>query len=288
MYAVLGVSGNTGRVVAERLLALGRGVRVVVRDAAKGEPWRARGAEVAVADLLDAAALTDAFRGVDGAYVLLPPSPASPGFLAEQARKTDVIAEAARASGLPHLVLLSSVAAQWPAGTGPIVSVHHAEKVLRTAVPATTFVRAAYFVENWAGSLGAIGDGIFPSFLRPDAAVDMVTTEDIGRAAADALLAGPNGHEIIELASGHRQWSPRDIGAIVSRLVGRDLQVVHAPEDSIVPTFTSFGMSRDVAGLYREMISTFNAADGDGWERSGRFVRTATTPDSAIAKLLGR
>ena len=288
MYAVLGVSGNTGRVVAERLLALGRDVRVVVRDAAKGEAWRARGADVAVADLFDAAALTEAFRGVDGAYVLLPPSPASSDFVAEQARKTDAIAEAARASGLPHLVLLSSVAAQWPAGTGPIVTVHHAEKVLRAAVPATTFVRAAYFVENWGGSLGGVADGIFPTFLRPDVALDMVTTDDIGRTAADALLAGPNGHEIIELASGHRPWSPREIGAIASRLVGRDLQVVHAPEDAIVPTLTSYGMSGDVAGLYREMIATFNTADGDGWERSGRFVRTPTTPDATIAKLLGR
>lgn len=288
MYAVLGVSGNTGRVVAERLLALGRGVRVVVRDASKGEAWRARGAEVAVADLLDAAALTEAFRGVDGAYVLLPPNPTSPDFVAEQARKTDAIAEAARASGLPHVVLLSSVAAQWPAGTGPIVTVHHAEKVLRAAVPNTTFVRAAYFVENWGGSLGALNDGILPTFLKPDVAVDMVTTEDIGRVAADALLAGPNGHEIVELASSHRQWSPREIGAIVSRLVGRELQVVHAPEEAIVPTFTSFGMSANVAGLYREMISTFNRGEGDGWERSGRFVRTPTSPETAIAKLLGR
>jgi uncharacterized protein YbjT (DUF2867 family) len=287
MYAVLGVSGNTGRVAAERILATKRGLRVIVRDASKGEAWAGRGAEVALADIADSAALTAAFRGVEGAYVLLPPSNQSPDLVAEQDRKSTAIAAAAEAAGLPHLVLLSSVAAQWPASTGPIVTLHAAEKKFRAAVPNTTFVRAAYFVENYGGSLGALADGIFPTFLRPDIATDLVATGDIGRMAADSLLAGPAGHEIVELASSHRQWSPRDIAGIVSKILGKELTVVHAPSDAIVPTFTSYGMSPNVAGLYKEMIDTFNGADGDPWERSGRFVRTATSIEASIARLLG-
>ena len=42
MYVVAGVSGHTGKVAAETLLAQGKSVRVLVRDPAKGEPWRAR------------------------------------------------------------------------------------------------------------------------------------------------------------------------------------------------------------------------------------------------------
>ena len=52
MYVVAGVSGNTGSVVADTLLAQKLPVRVVVRDEAKGAPWKAKGAEVAIADLL--------------------------------------------------------------------------------------------------------------------------------------------------------------------------------------------------------------------------------------------
>lgn len=284
MYAVLGVSGNTGKVVAERVL--GRGARVVVRDAEKGRPWADK-AEVAVADLLDTAALTAALRGVDGAYVLLPPANQSTDLVAEQAQKTASIARAARDAGLRHLVLLSSVAAQFPDGTGPIKTLHAAERVFREAVPNTTFVRAAYFLENWGGSLGAIGDGIFPTFLSPDAAIDMVATADIGRVAGDALLAGPSGHEVIELASGDPK-SPRDIAAIVSAAVGRELQVVHPPLDAVVPTFTSFGMSANVAGLYREMIGGFNGSTTDPWERKGWFVRGPTRAETVIRGLLGK
>ena len=39
MFAIAGVSGNTGAVVADTLLNAGAPVRVIVRDAAKGERW---------------------------------------------------------------------------------------------------------------------------------------------------------------------------------------------------------------------------------------------------------
>lgn len=288
MYAVLGVTGNTGGAVAERLLARGAQVRAVVRDAAKGEAWARRGAEVALADATDADALTAAFTGVSGAYVLLPPNPASSDFVAEQARKTDAIARAAERAGLEHLVLLSSVAAQFPDGTGPIKTLHPAEARFQRAVPRSTFVRAAYFVENWGGSLGGIADGIFPTFLRPDVPIDMVATRDIGRVAADALLSGGSGHEIVELASGSGPIAPHEIAAIVSSIVGRPLEVVHPPLDAVVPTFTAFGMSANMAGLYAEMIGTFNGSDADPWERTGWFVRGPTSAETVLRGLLGR
>jgi uncharacterized protein YbjT (DUF2867 family) len=289
MYAVLGVTGNTGKVVADRLLARGASARVVVREASKGAAWAARGAEVAVADLSEVDALAAALRGVDGAYVLLPPNPVSPDFLAEQRRKLDVLTAAVRRAAVPHVVLLSSVAAQHPAGTGPIQSLHPAEAELPRVAPRTTFVRAAYFLENWAGSLGGIGDGVFPTFLRPDVPFDMVATADIGRVAADALLAGGSvGTELVELASGPTALSPRDIAAVVSRIVGRELTVAHGPQAAVVPTLTSYGMSGSVAGLYAEMIHAFNTADSDPWERSGWFVRGPTTAETVLRGLLGR
>ena len=74
MYAIAGVTGHVGSVAAETLLAQGKPVRVIVRDAAKGAPWKAKGAEVAIADLGDEAALASAFAGASGAFVLLPPT----------------------------------------------------------------------------------------------------------------------------------------------------------------------------------------------------------------------
>src|SRR5207244_527511 len=76
MYAIAGVTGHTGSIAAETLLAQGKPVRVIVRDAAKGAAWAKKGAEVAVASLDDVGALTKALTGVQGAFVLLPPQAA--------------------------------------------------------------------------------------------------------------------------------------------------------------------------------------------------------------------
>lgn len=63
MFVVTGVTGRTGAVAAQALIDAGVAVRVVVRDRAKAARWAEQGAEVAVADLADSAALTRAFAG---------------------------------------------------------------------------------------------------------------------------------------------------------------------------------------------------------------------------------
>ncbi len=78
MIAVTGATGHTGKAVTDALLQLGRPVRVIVRDPAKGESWKARGAEVAVASLDDVEALTRALSGADAAYLLVPPASGAP------------------------------------------------------------------------------------------------------------------------------------------------------------------------------------------------------------------
>jgi NAD(P)H dehydrogenase (quinone) len=209
--------------------------------------------------------------------------------VAEQAQKAASITQAVKRAGVKHVVFLSSVAAQFPDGTGPIKTVRPLERDLPTVAPRTTFVRAAYFLENWGGSLGAINDGIFPTFLRADVPFDMVATADIGRVAADALLSGgAKGTDVIELASGAGPQSPRDIAGLVGQIIGRELQVVQGPAAAIVPTLTGFGFSNSVAGLYAEMIGAFNAATSEAWERKGWFVRGPTSAEAVLRGLLGR
>ncbi|KUM80329.1 NAD-dependent epimerase/dehydratase family protein [Streptomyces curacoi] len=65
---VTGTTGQVGRRFVPRLLAQarpGEGVRVLVRDAARGEPFAGLGAEVVVGDLRDTEALGKAVAGVD-------------------------------------------------------------------------------------------------------------------------------------------------------------------------------------------------------------------------------
>ena len=132
-YLVAGVSGHTGAVVAQSLLDQKQKVRVLVRDAAKGERWKKRGAEVAVGSLEDAHALAAAFRGADAAYLLVPPPPHdATGVLARSARIVAAFVQTVSGSHLKHVVFLSSVGAQHKEGTGIIQGLHAAEEALRT------------------------------------------------------------------------------------------------------------------------------------------------------------
>ncbi len=258
MYVVAGVTGHTGRAAAEALLARGEKVRVILRDASKAAEWKKRGAEVAVADLSDAEALTQAFSGAQGAYLLIPPQYSASDLIEAQRKMTDRVAEAVKSSGIPRVVLLSSIGAQHPDGTGPIRSLHHTEASLRKAAKNLTILRAAYFLENWAPMLGeAKAKGVLPTLLTPGRAIPMVATKDIGRAAADALLDPPSGTRVIEL-SGPRDFSPEDVAAAVGRRLGRAVEILALPLEAAVPAFTAAGFSAGTAKLFEEMYSGVN------------------------------
>jgi len=258
MFVVAGVTGNTGSVVANKLLDAGKKVRVIVRDAKKGEVFKARGAEVVIADLDDVPALTQALQGVEGAYLLSPPDGASKTFLASRRRLLDGLAQAVVAARVPHTVFLSSIGAHQQKGTGIIESLYYGEKVLAATGLPVTFVRAGYFVENWASVLPAVKkDGVLPSFLAEQAVVPQVSTSDIGLVAVQALLDGPAGVRVLELG-GPVDATAADVAQVLSRLLDRPVNVVVAPLAAAVPTFTSFGASEDVATLYRDMYEGIN------------------------------
>src|SRR5438105_15601357 len=72
MYAIMGVTGQIGGVVARTLLAARQPVRALVRDAGRGQAWADRGCEVALATIEDAVSLAAAFQGTEGVFVLVP------------------------------------------------------------------------------------------------------------------------------------------------------------------------------------------------------------------------
>ncbi len=287
MYAIAGVTGNTGSVVAETLLAQGKPVRVIVRDAAKGEPWRAKGAEVAVASLDDATALTRALTGVEGAYLLIPPNLSTTTPLENAARLTRVYAEAIKAANVPHVVFLSSVGAQHPDGTGPIRTLHAAERELAATGTALTAVRAAYFQENWGNSLGTLATGTVYTFLPTDLTFAQVATPDIGRTAALALVEGPRGkQQVIELV-GPVEASGKDVETALRTITGKPINVVAGPLDAVVPTFTGFGISKEVAELFRELYAGLISGRVDLAGGTARKVRGTVTLEQTLRRLTG-
>jgi len=131
MFAITGITGQVGGQLADRLLAGRRPVRAVLRDPARAAAWTARGCEVALAAMDDAAALAAAFAGVEAAFVLLPPTfDPTPGFV-EARRFVAAVSTALRAARVPHI--------GW-----------NAVETLRAHVPAVATPEMVYYANGFA------------------------------------------------------------------------------------------------------------------------------------------
>lgn len=284
MFFIAGVTGNTGSVVAESLMAQGKPVRVLVRDAGKGAPFAARGADVMVGSLDDEATLARALEGTSGAYLLTPPRFASRSIVADNAQLAATFARAIAKSGVPHVVLLSSMGAHLDADIGTIRMAHATETTLRAAP--LTILRAPFFMENWGSSLFAVGQGKLPTFFTANRAMPQIATRDIGLCAAKLLVEGRTSARIVEL-TGPRDYSPNDVAEALSRVLGRPIVAEQGPTAAMVPALVASGMSETLARMFQEMTEAVNAGRVV-WEGNGRQMRGSVPIETVLEALTKR
>jgi uncharacterized protein YbjT (DUF2867 family) len=281
MFVIMGATGNTGSAVAETLLSWKQPVRIVVRSADKTASWKAKGAEIAVASLDDVSALTKAFEGANGLYLLVPPNYGASLWLADQRARMDRAAEAVKSSGIGHVVFLSSVGGHIAEGTGPIRAARSGEQKLGEVAKNLTILRPCYFMENWAPGIGiAKSQGILSTFIAPRVKVPMIATKDIGRVGAEQLMAGGTGKQIVELA-GPEEYTPDEVAAALGQILGKAVSAQHAPLSAVVPTFKSFGFSDEAAKLFEEMYASFSTG-AIGYEHPASLVRGEVTLAEAL------
>jgi NAD(P)H dehydrogenase (quinone) len=259
MFAVTGITGNVGGEVARNLRAANLPVRGVARDVGKCEAWVQRGCEIVAADINDAAALTTAFRGVGGVFVLVPPNfDPSPDF--REARAIAATLRTALAAARPgKVVYLSTIGAQ---AVQPNLLTQHTiiEKTLGDLPVPITFLRPGWFMENSSWDVVPARDnGVIASFLQPlDKPVPMVATADIGRVAAELLRETWNGHRVVELEGPHRV-TPNEIAATFARLLGRSVKMKVVPRETWETLFLSQAMKNPTPRI--RMLDGFN----QGW-----------------------
>jgi uncharacterized protein YbjT (DUF2867 family) len=285
MYVVAGVSGKVGSVVARELLAQKQKVKVLVRDAKKGEEWSKLGAEVAQGSLSDQAFLTGALRGAAGLFTLLPPPPfTETDFYGAQRKTADAIAGAVKASNVPRVVFLSSVGADLESGTGPIRGLHYLENKLRETGTTLTAIRAGYFQENVGNVLGAVKQmGIFPNFNgSADYAYPMVATVDIGKLAAKELQSKPAKSDVVDLHG--PSYSTRQVAEKLGKALGKTITVTDIPKEGWVPAMQQGGMPQHIAEVFAEMYGGF--ASGKIVPKGDRMEHGKTEIDHVIKKLV--
>jgi len=258
-FTVIGTSGQTGSIVAQTLKQNGHSVRAIVRNQAAADKAVAAGYEAVIASVDDVAALTAAFTGVDGAYLMNPPAYMDADMFARARVVHQALLQAAKNADLPHAVALSSVGGQHAAGTGNILTTYDFEQQIAQSGLNISVMRAANFLDNWASAMPTAREkGILPSMFLPlDKKYPMVSSIDIGETCANLLMQGANAPKLTELKS-PEDCSAHDAARVLSVLLGREVQAVEVAPEQIAPFFSSRGMPQASAVAFSDMMHGFN------------------------------
>lgn len=280
LYVVTGAAGNVGKIVADRLLAQGKRVRVIGRAAAKLEAHKKKGAEVREGSLEDAAFLTKAFEGATAVYAMIPTDFSVRGVRAFQNRVADAIATAVEKAGVKYVVTLSSVGANRSEGVGPVNGLYDMEQRFNRIPQVNVLhLRPGYFMENLLGNIGMIkGMNIHGGPARADVPIALIATQDIGEVAARRLAALDfQGTQVQELL-GPRDVTMTEVTQALGAAIGKpDLKYVAFSYEDARKGMVGAGLPPEFADLYVELNKAFN--EGTAKATQPRSAQT-TTPTS--------
>ena len=259
MFLVTGITGQVGGATARGLLAKGKQVRALVRDPRKAAAWADKGVELVNGDWNDAASIAAALKGVEGAYIMMPPTQTpSPGFPEAKAVVANYV-QALRQSLPPKLVALSSFGSEKPSGLGLITATHLLEQGLKEMPFPVAMVRAGGFFENFKYGLQAGMGGTLPVFYTPThRKVGQIATADIGALMAELLTTEWRGQRVIELGT---PVSPDEIAEAIGEVLGREVKAQALPREAWAGALEQMGLPKGSTWAYEEMIEGVNS----GW-----------------------
>jgi uncharacterized protein YbjT (DUF2867 family) len=255
----MGAAGNVGSKVTGLLLETGEEVRTL-QHARDLTDLKARGAEVVTGDAMSVEDLRGFFDGAIAALVLLPENAADPRLVENRRAMSRAIRDALRASGVGHVVALSTVGAALADAPGPPGGLHGFERDLGELETNVLVLRSAAYMDYLLAALPMIqAQKVNGSAVKADVRFPMVATQDVAREAADRLRGRDfSGHEVKLLLGPEDITMAEATKAIGARLGIPDLPYVEFPPDGVKGSLVGVGMSEEVAGLLVEMQLALN------------------------------
>jgi len=260
---VTGARGNIGSRIVDKLVQAGARVRVLTRQpsAALDRP----SIEIVNGSYDDAPAVAAAMAGASRALFIT----AGP----DLARHDGVLATAARAAGVEHVVKISVMGAR--RGGSEIPTWHHdgEERIAATGI-ATTFVRPGSFASNargWAATLRSTGKAFG---ALGTTAVPVIHPDDIADVAVLALTKPGHAGKVYEL-TGPEALTPAEQVAILAEVAGKPFEYQNVDDDAAVRGMLASGMPQVMADAMIHLVQALRGL--------GRLA-----PSEVVPQLLGR
>ena len=253
-FTVTGSLGNISKPIVEILVKNGHDVTVISSNPQKTDAIEALGAKAAIGSVTDPAFLTNAFRGADAIYTMVPPDFSISNYRRHMSDTGKVYLEAIKASGVKRVVNLSSIGAHLSAGTGPIAGLHEVEQLLNTLDGvAITHLRPGFFFTNFFFDTITIRNfGIMGNNYGAEDKLSMTHPKDIAVVAAQELQTLFEGKSHRYIVSDERQMS--EVAQTLGAAIGKpELPWVTISDEQLLGGMTGAGMGESIARLYVEM-----------------------------------
>lgn len=279
---VVGATGNQGGAVVDHLLAADRDFEVhgLTRDASSeaAQALADRGVTMVEGDLEEPDTLRDPVREADAVFAVT--NFWTQGY-DDQVRQGENIATVASEEGVDQFVFSGVGSHERETGVPHFDSADEIDRHVRELDLPWTTLKPVFFFENLeAFAEDVVEDGRLALPLEEDVGLQMVSTDDVGHAAAVAL-ANPEEFvgEAIDLAGDEKTLE--ETAATLSTVTGRDVEAVHVPiEDAyeafgeeftvMCEWFNEVGYSADVAALEERFGFRFTTLEPylreHGWE----------------------
>jgi uncharacterized protein YbjT (DUF2867 family) len=281
---VTGATGKIGRILTERLLKNGAAVRAVARNAENLALLSAKGAKANVVSFDDIALLTEAFRGADAAFVILPGSPPNtPDYLADQARLTTNLVQAIKASDIERVVALSAQGSGLRYGS--VASLTRLEESLQSINGLSVVaLRSCYHMTNFLRTIPLIKRaGINAGAIHADLPMPMIAARDVAGVAAEYLMA-PNfsGYQTRDLL-GAREYTHREATSILGTAIGKpDLPYIEWSYEEYQKNLLEMGFSASAADTLTKTWVAVNDGPGSTHPLRNASNTTSTTLEEFV------
>ena len=248
---VTGATGSNGGEILKLLTAQDVPVRAMVRDLSRAEAIRQPNVAVVQGDFDSPETLRSALDGVERAFLL------SNSTESAQAQQLAFV-EAARESGVSHIVKLSQLHAQ---AHSPVRFLrYHAEveSAIRASGMSWTFLRPNLFMQGLLAFAPSIKEKSAFFAAAGDAKISLVDVRDIAQAAVAALTQPGHENKIYDL-TGPQSLSHADIAACFSDVLGREISFVDVTPEAMrgallgmkMPEWQADGLLEDYAHYRR-------------------------------------
>ncbi len=256
MFVITGATGNVGGTAAHALLAQGHAVKVIGRNAKKLSSFAGTSAVLAEGDILDSEFLSSAFEGAQAVLLVVPSDIQAEDIRAYQQKVVASYITALRSAKVNNIVVISSVGAHLPEGTGPVTGLYDLEQALSTLTDANVLIlRPSFFLQNLYSWLGMIPTmNITGMAIAPTTAIPMIHTADIGNYAAKRLSAGDYTGHSVQYLLGSRDYTLQEAATVLGTAIGKpELPYIQFPYDQFAGALQGNGFGASMAQAYVEM-----------------------------------